>query len=108
MHLFCNTPIRIRNYKSLKAAQEIASDIKKEKEVKFTNYADNLQDMNLENLEFIYNLCEMYHALSRKFGSEMFVDCNDVRVFCSMVSMEIQDRLNKEENAMFEFQLSQN
>lgn len=106
MHLFCNTPIRIRNLKSLKVAKEIASDIKKEKEVKFTNYAENLQDMNLENLEFIYNLCEMYHALSRKFGSEMFVDCNDVRVFCSLVSMEIQDRLNREENAMFEFQLS--
>ncbi|OMJ79781.1 hypothetical protein SteCoe_20130 [Stentor coeruleus] len=108
MHLFCNIPIRIKNSAVLKVAQIFAGEIKKEKEVKFINYDDNLKDMNLENLENIYNLCEMYHALSRKFGREMFVDCTDVRAFCLLVSMEIQDRLNKEENAMLEFQLSQN
>ena len=107
-HKFCTASINLNDRNQLKVLREYAELIKKEQFVKFGHFAEGLENFELIELENLYNLCETYHSLAKKFDFDYFCEDKEVINYKKELSSVIQRKLNLESEISYGFKFNEN
>jgi len=106
-HKFCTASISLHDRSQLKILREYAELIKNDQQVNFGHFNDDLEDLELIVLENLYNMCEIYHSLAKKFNFIYFNENEEVIRYKKELSSIIQRKLNIESEKSYGFKFNE-
>jgi ATP-dependent RNA helicase SUPV3L1/SUV3 len=103
VHKIANSKVTLNYASSIGKIIEYSILFSEQKPVIFKDFQEDLESQNLQILEMLYSFSENYIALSKKLGTENFVDFQEVSDYKQKISNIIDEKINVDCDNMFGF-----